>query len=70
MCIRDRNICVKHIPLGQKTGQDCILKSMTMIEKFMEKANDYTIEDIGSLTYFSDLYSIKHENLITRVYST
>ena len=64
------NICVKHIPLGQKTGQDCILKSMTMIEKFMEKANDYTIEDIGSVTYFSDLYSIKHENLITRVYST
>ena len=64
------NICVKHIPLGQKKGQDCILESMTMIEKLIKKIKDYSLDDIGSTTYLSDLYSIKHENLITRLYST
>ena len=64
------NICVKHIPLGQKKGQDCILESMTMIEKLIKKTKDYSLDDIGSTTYLSDLYSIKHENLTTRLYST
>ena len=30
------NICVKHIPLGQKIGQDCLLKSTSIVENFFK----------------------------------
>ena len=64
------NVCVKHIPIGQKIGQDCIVNSLKLIKKIVSKSNDYTLNDIGGICFNSDIYSIKHERLLTRVYKT
>ena len=37
------NICVKHIPLGQKIGQDCLLKSTSIAENFFKKCDGITL---------------------------
>ena len=64
------NVCVKHIPIGQKIGQDCIVSSLKLINNFVNKSNDFTLDDLGGICFNSDLYSIKHERLSTRIYKT
>ena len=64
------NVCVKHIPIGQKTGQDCIVNSLKLVNKIVKKSNKYSLHDIGGICFNSDIYSIKHERLLTRVYKT
>ena len=64
------NVCVKHIPIGQKIGQDCILYSHKLIKKVLGKSKNYSLDDIGGICFNSDIYSIKHETLKTRVYKT
>ena len=64
------NVCIKHIPLGQKVGQDCIYKSVKIIEKFLKKSKNLDLNDIGGITFNLDLQSIKHETLSSRVYIT
>ena len=41
------NVCVKHIPIGQKIGQDCIVSSLKLINNFVNKSNDFTLDDLG-----------------------
>ena len=62
------NICVKHIPLGQKIGQDCLLKSTSIAENFFKKSKKLNLKDIGGITFNLDLHSIHHEKLTSRVY--
>ena len=62
------NICVKHIPLGQKVGQDCIIETLPKIEKLLKDMKHFSMEDIGGINFVSDIHSIKHENLRTRIY--
>ena len=64
------NICVKHIPLGQKVGQDCIIETLPKIEKLLKDMKYFSMEDIGGINFVSDIHSIKHENLRTRIYLT
>ena len=64
------NICVKHIPLGQKVGQDCIIETLPKIEKLLKDMKNFSMEDIGGINFVSDIHSIKHENLRTRIYLT
>ena len=64
------NVCVKHIPIGQKIGQDCIVHSLKLVNKIVKKSNKYSLDDIGGICFNSDIYSIKHERLLTRVYKT
>ncbi len=62
------NICVKHIPLGQKVGQDCIIETLPKIEKLIKDMKHFSIDDIGGINFVSDIHSMKHENLRTRIY--
>ena len=62
------NICVKHIPLGQKIGQDCLLKSTSIAENFFKKSKKLNLKDIGGITFNLDLHSIHHEKLTSRIY--
>ena len=62
------NICVKHIPLGQKVGQDCIIETLPKIEKLIKDMKHFSMDDIGGINFVSDIHSIKHENLRTRIY--
>ena len=64
------NVCVKHIPIGQKIGQDCIVNSLKLVKKIVKISNKYSLDDIGGICFNSDIYSIKHERLLTRVYKT
>ena len=64
------NVCVKHIPIGQKVGQDCIIQTYDVIREIEQESENLKLEDLGGICFNSDIYSIKHENLKTRVYKT
>ena len=64
------NVCIKHIPIGQKIGQDCIIKTYKLIREIEKESQNLNLEDLGGICFNSDIYSIKHENLKTRIYKT
>ena len=64
------NVCIKHIPIGQKVGQDCIIQMYDLIREIENKSKNLELEDLGGVCFNSDIYSIKHENLKTRIYKT
>ena len=64
------NVCVKHIPIAQKDGQKLNVIFINQIQDFLQKSEKLNLEDIGSTFFIGDLFSIKHENLETRIYLT
>ena len=64
------NVCVKHIPISQKDGQNLNVIFINKIQDFLQKSVKLNLEDIGSTFFIGDLFSIKHENLETRIYLT
>ena len=64
------NVCVKHIPISQKDGQKLNVIYINKIQDFLQKSEKLNLEDIGSIFFIGDLFSIKHENLETRIYLT
>ena len=64
------NVCVKHIPISQKDGQKINVIFINQIQDFLQKSEKLNLEDIGSTFFIGDLFSIKHENLETRIYLT
>ena len=64
------NVCVKHIPISQKDGQKINVIFINKIQDFLQKSEKLNLEDIGSTFFIGDLFSIKHENLETRIYLT
>ena len=64
------NVCVKHIPISQKDGQKLNVVCINKIQDFLQKSEKLDLEDIGTSFFIGDLFSIKHENLETRIYLT
>ena len=64
------NVCIKHIPIGQKVGQDCIIQMYDLMREIENESKNLELEDLGGVCFNSDIYSIKHENLKTRIYKT
>ena len=64
------NVCIKHIPIRQKVGQDCIIQMYDLIREIENESKNLELEDLGGVCFNSDIYSIKHENLKTRIYKT
>ena len=64
------NVCVKHIPISQIDGQTLNFNFIDLIQKFLTQSNKLTLRDIGSTFFIADIYSIKHENLDSRIYLT
>ena len=64
------NVCVKHIPMSQIDGQTLNFNFIDLIQKFLTQSNKLTLRDIGSTFFIADIYSIKHENLDSRIYLT
>ena len=64
------NVCVKHIPISQKDGQKLNVIFINQIQDFLQKSEKLNLEDIGSTFFIGDLFSIRHENLETRIYLT
>ncbi len=64
------NVCVKHIPMSQKDGQSLNVVFINQIQDFLVYSDKLTLKDIGSSFFISDIFSIKHENLESRIYLT
>ena len=64
------NTCVKHIPMSQKDGQTLNVYFIEIIQKFLSQSKELTLNNIGTTFFIGDIYSIKHENLKTRIYLT
>ena len=64
------NVCVKHIPISQKDGQKLNVIFINKIQDFLQKSEKLNLDDIGSAFFIGDIFSIKHENLETRIYLT
>ena len=63
-------VCVKHIPVSQKDGQNINVMFINKIQDFINNSKDLTIDDIGTTFFIGDLFSMKHENQETRIYLT
>ena len=64
------NVCVKHIPISQKDGQTLNVNFIDEIQKFLSQSKQFTLKDIGSTFFLADIFSIRHENLDSRIYLT
>ena len=64
------NVCVKHIPMSQKDGQSLNVIFINQIQEFLTHSDKLTLKDIGTTFFIGDIFSIKHENLDSRIYLT
>ena len=64
------NVCVKHIPMSQKDGQILNVNFIDQIQKFLDQSYQLTLKDIGTSFFIGDIFAIKHENLVSRIYLT
>ena len=64
------SMCVKHIPLSQKDGQDCMVSFLGMMKSFHDTMKDYSLDNLRSSMFCADIYSMKHENITSRIYVT
>ena len=64
------NVCVKHIPISQMDGQTLNVNFIDEIQKFLFQSKQFTLKDIGSTFFLADIFSIRHENLDSRIYLT
>ena len=64
------NVCVKHIPISQMDGQTLNVNFIDEIQKFLSQSKQFTLKDIGSTFFLADIFSIRHENLDSRIYLT
>lgn len=64
------NVGIKHIPLGQSNGQKILIRLIPSIKELASIHKDYGLEDIGSSAFISDITSMHHETLNSRIYQT
>jgi len=61
-------IAVRHVPLGQSAGQEILAGLAPLIGRLAAEALHATLDDLGSCTFASDLSSLDHETLTTRIF--
>ena len=61
---------MKHIPISQKDGQSLNVTFINKVKDFLQESKNLNLDDIGSAFFIGDIFSIKHENLETRIYLT
>ena len=61
-------ICVRLIPLGQSEGLSIIAELETDIIEVTEKAMNANLGDLGGCAIVSDIASMNHENMTTRIF--
>ena len=64
------NVCVKHIPMSQKDGQILNVKFIDEIQTFLNQSKKLSLNDVGTSFFIGDIFAIKHENLVSRIYLT
>ena len=56
--------------MSQKDGQSLNVDFIDEIYKFLSQSSKLNLKDIGSTFFLADIFSIKHENLDSRIYLT
>jgi urease accessory protein len=62
------SVGIRTIPIGQQSGQDCLLRLYPVIEDVATASIGATLDDIGGAVFHSDLMAMKHENITPRIY--
>ena len=61
------NVCVN---IHRTKNLDCTIKIYKIIRDMQNHNEKYSLNDLGGICFNSDIYSIKHENIKTRIYKT
>ena len=64
------SVAVRLVPLGQTKGLEIMKNLAPVIERVAERASKAKLEDLGSATMGSDMASMLHENLYSRMFRT
>ena len=64
------SVAVRLVPLGQTQGLEVLRDLMPVIAAVAERAALASLDDLGSMTIASDIASMKHETLHSRVFRT
>ena len=64
------SVAVRLVPLGQTAGQKVLLALVPLISDQTETALTSTKDDLSSQTFFSDVASMRHETMHTRIFKT
>lgn len=61
---------VRFIPLGQTDGQRVLAALFDLFDEVAKQAMNAPLEDLGSACFLSDIASMKHEDMTTRIFRT
>ncbi|MEO0344139.1 MAG: urease accessory UreF family protein [Pseudomonadota bacterium] len=61
---------VRLVPLGQTTGQTVLQNLFPIIDDIAAEAMRATLDDLGNMAFRSDIASMKHETMTTRIFRT
>ncbi len=64
------SVAVRLVPLGQTQGLETIRDLMPLVSETAHRAANSTLDDLGSATIASDIASMRHETLYSRVFRT
>ena len=64
------SVAVRLIPLGQTQGLTVIRDLMPIIAATANRAASATLDDLGAITFASDIASMKHETQHSRIFRT
>ena len=64
------SVGVRTIPIGQQSGQDCLIGLYPVVENMTKKIKSESLNELGTATFVSDIMAMKHENAVPRIYRT
>jgi len=64
------SVGVRTIPIGQQSGQDCLIELYPVVENITKKIKSESLNELGSATFVSDMMAMKHEKSVPRIYRT
>ena len=64
------SVGVRTIPIGQQSGQDCLIGLYPVVENITKKIKSESLNELGTATFVSDMMAMKHEKSVPRIYRT
>ena len=64
------SVGVRTIPIGQQSGQDCLIGLYPVVENITKKIKSESLNALGTATFVSDMMAMKHEKSVPRIYRT
>lgn len=64
------SVAMRFMPLGQEAGQAVLLDLHALITEIVSAAPEWTVDDMGTAAFGSDMASMRHETLDVRIFRT